>query len=43
MEVIALLSTHNHWPLSDYLNMRVSELYKWADVFTKLSKRGEKG
>lgn len=39
MELVAILSTHNHWPLSEYMGMRVSGLYEWAGVFRDVLRR----
>lgn len=38
MRLIAVLSTHNHWPLAEYMGMRVSEIYEWANVYAELNK-----
>ena len=38
MTLIAALSTHAHWPLSEYLAMPISELLEWERVYSQLLK-----
>lgn len=41
MELIGILSTVCHWPLSDFYTMKVGELLEWEEVFRKQQKEAK--